>query len=200
MDRQPRETAQPPSPTAASDSRFAQHHRAPGAALKVARRPWQEPARDRGYFGKRENRPVARFELLSQARFLWSPTLPQQSVPPYPPALPRLSHYSPATSVRTRGRASKLRNGLIRRAEQHFIAAGARQIIENVTGFFSILHECRVPKIPAPGMIAGSDWRRCGMARRGCRLRKLGRSAVAALRAGRAHVGAQFDERDRYRR
>src|SRR6516162_6117225 len=76
----------------------------------------------------------------------------------------------------------------------------ARQIIENVTGFFSILHECRVPKIPAPGMIAGSDWRRCGMARHGCRLRKLGRSAVAVLRAGRTHVGAQFDERDRYRR
>ena len=86
------------------------------------------------------------------------------------------------------------------KAEQHFIAAGARQIIENVTGFFSILHECRVPKIPAPGMIAGSDWRRCSMARRGCRLRKLGRSAVAVLRAGRTHVGAQFDERDRYRR
>ena len=152
MDRQPRESAQPPSPTAASDSRFAQHHRAPRAALKVARRPWQgEPARDRGYFGKRENRPVARFELLSQARFPWSPTLPQQSVPPQPPALSRLSHYSPATSVRTCGRASKLRNGLIRRAEQHFIAAGARQIIENVTGFFSILHEWSRTENPRAG-------------------------------------------------
>src|SRR6516164_10024467 len=77
------------------------------------------------------------------------------------------------------------------KAEQHFIAAGARQIIENVTGFFSILHECRVPKIPAPGMIAGSDWRRCGMARRGCRLRKLGRSAVAASEQ-MTRLGAQF--------
>jgi len=106
--------------------------------------------------------------------------------------------------VRKGEQAEERANQAREKVEQHFIAAGARQIIENVTGFFSILHECRVPKIPAPGMIAGSDWRRCGMARRGCRLPKemrcLHRSAVAVLRAGRTHLGAQFDERDRYRR
>ena len=37
------------------------------------------------------------------------------------------------------------------KAEQHFIAAGARQIIENVTGFFSTLHEWARAEISRAG-------------------------------------------------
>src|SRR6516164_6809720 len=50
------------------------------------------------------------------------------------------------------------------KAEQHFIAAGARQIIENVTGFFSTLHEWRVPKFLAPGIIKLESEPACGSA------------------------------------
>jgi hypothetical protein len=40
--------------------------------------------------------------------------------------------------------------------------AGARQIIENVTGFFSTLHEWRVPKFLAPGIIKLESEPACG--------------------------------------
>jgi hypothetical protein len=48
------------------------------------------------------------------------------------------------------------------KVEQHFIAAGARQIIENVTGFFSTLQEWRVPKFLAPGIIKLESEPACG--------------------------------------
>ena len=48
------------------------------------------------------------------------------------------------------------------KAEQHFTAAGARQIIENLTGFFSTLHEWRVPKFLAPGIIKLESGPACG--------------------------------------
>src|SRR5215471_13577755 len=44
-------------------------------------------------------------------------------------------------------------NQACEKAEQHFITASARQIIKNLTGFFSTLHEWRVPKFLALGII-----------------------------------------------
>ena len=53
---------------------------------------------------------------------------------------PLLSRYIGA-HVRKGEQVEERANQAREKAEQHFIAAGARQIIENVTGFFSILHE-----------------------------------------------------------
>src|SRR5215469_10605296 len=48
-------------------------------------------------------------------------------------------------------RANQARDQAREKVEQHFIAAGARQIIENVTGFFSTLHECARAEISRAG-------------------------------------------------
>ena len=53
--------------------------------------------------------------------------------------------------VRKGEQAEERANQAREKVEQHFIAAGARQIIENVTGFFSILHEWSRTENPRAG-------------------------------------------------
>ena len=64
--------------------------------------------------------------------------------------------------VRKSEQAEERANQAREKVEQHFIAAGARQIIENVTGFFSTLHEWHVPKFLAPGIIKLESEPACG--------------------------------------
>ena len=69
--------------------------------------------------------------------------------------------------VRKSEQAEERANQAREKVEQHFIAAGARQIIENVTGFFSTLHEWHVPKFLAPGITKLESEPACGSTHRG---------------------------------
>src|SRR5215471_8555211 len=85
--------------------------------------------------------------------------------------------------VRKGEQAEERANQAREKAEQHFIAAGARQIIENVTGFFSILHEWSRAENPR----AGNDSReRLAAVRHGApRLSTSKGDALSAPKRGR---------------